>query len=317
MLSIGNSTWGWFTNGEHRIPWFYSPLYYVVKDQCGLVRYELKKGPSDHRLTRCVFVAANRRWAAAGIMDPGNGMGSVVNVAPGRFALQAEYDRVRNLPVTNSVLIYDTVEDRFVDDPWLRNLLQGLRGYRWVTGSVSITADRNWLLVFPVTAYDTDDARDVPPAKINYDGTELLREKQFLVFHRGDKKPQVVDVDRKCQPSEPQDAFVDGKGDLQLVYGVSGTVIVPLKGGNRHSCGFRFRGYRTFDTSRSVLTGFADRSLGGFVGDGAKLSCIIEVARWPYLSSNCETATVRFDDLFEVRGRTIVPGKKQAIPIGE
>ena len=124
--------------------------------------------------------------------------------------------------VARSISIYDKVEDRFVDDPWLRDLLLDIAGWRWLAGRFIITSDRNWLIAVPVTSYETDDKRDSPPAEVAYSDIRFQRLKEFLVFHRGDAKPTVLAAIDKASKPAPNNAFADQKGELQLLYETRG-----------------------------------------------------------------------------------------------
>ena len=322
MESLSGRSWGWYTTsqpgGYIRTPLVYSLLYYDLQDQRGLIRWEHQGEPSDHRLKRSVLDTVKRKWSAAGIVDPGDNMQWDNWLAPGRYSLRAETQLGGVRRIARCISIYDKVEDRFVDDPWLRDLLLDIAGQQWLAGRFIITSDRNWLIAAPVTSYETDDKRDSPPAEVAYSEIRFQRLKEYLVFHRGDAKPTVSRaIDKASQPA-PNNAFADDKGELQLLYETGGgTILVPFKGGNRQSCQYRLGTRGKIATEHSMIIDIFAKTRTGFVHEGTKLACTINIIRWSYLGGSCKVTTVHLDDLFEVHGRRVVPGRLKALPIAE
>jgi hypothetical protein len=309
MMTITPRRWGWFQNGQVQTPWLYALEYFELREQRGLVRWSHLGEPTDHRLGRRMLEAPKRRWSAAETFTLGETMRWQGSLVSDRYVFQGGRAGGEAAPLS----IYDTLDDRFVDDRWLCDLVQEVAGWKWLAGKLILSPDRNWLVVVPVDFWD-DDRDSQPPEEIEYGDMRLRRKEQYLLFHRGTAKPTLFNRIPWSVPHAPEKAIIDNGGELLLLFG--GGVLVPFKSQERMA--LRGFGGTHFDPTGPALVGWTASDRGNLpIAEGGKVGFMVTIDRWKYLEDRRETVKVRIEDMFEIHGRKIVPGRKEASPITE
>jgi hypothetical protein len=304
-MTAPDNRWGWHKHGPgvgEKTPWFYALTYYELKPQRGLIRWAHYGEPTDHRLARSVLDAKKHRWSAAEIVSLGETRNWGKWLRSDRYVLQADASGDPNAPAT----VYDTFEDRFIDDPWLNGLVGSVHGdCRYI-----IPWDRSWLVVTPVGFADKN--HDEPEPVITYGSKELKGSRRYLLYRRGSDKPIVAE-------GPPKDVLVDAKGELLLLgYGQNRltpeTVLTNRTTGEMRICPGIFE---HFDPTGPALVRIVSPDRTVVAAEGDRIDAAMFISRWKYLEGTGEVFKIRMDELFEVREGKLVPGRKRAVPIGE
>jgi hypothetical protein len=303
---------------------------YDLKTNGKLVRWQRVDSDGEPKFRRTVLDTTARKWTGSIVVALTNWERALSYNKREYGEFIAADSRPRK---DESVAVYDTTTDTWVDDAWFSKITANLKAIHcehW-----ELTNDRNWLFADFYGAWLRDDKenRQGAPLEARYGNVQFDRRKNVLMFHRGDETPTVLV--RFKQALGPDHAFVDKDGEVWLWYepvyaegseGFSNIELVSLHGKTtsaleRTNIDFYFLARRNsvyIDSAQSTVMSVRGESRAVQADhDGATLPLTLRIFTWHCLDNQRKDEEISLGNVFEVRGGQIVPKEKPALAVSE